>query len=196
MTKGCYTCRRRRIICDDGQPTCRKCRDAGKECLGYQKPLVWVKGGVASRGKMMGRSFDEVKKPTGQPESQPSAESQLSSVSGQDFRSFSAVEPFDVEAPSFGTHPMLETDHWDQESFNTTSNHRDFPSTAMVSHSSEDLDTTDMLHVRGDLPADYIPAPWGLVDPLVKDFSQTSRFYLFHCTVYPFSSHSHSQADI
>ncbi|KAL5340099.1 fungal-specific transcription factor domain-containing protein [Aspergillus crustosus] len=62
MSKGCYTCRRRRIICDNGLPTCRKCRDAGKECLGYQKPLVWVKGGVASRGKMMGRSFGESKK--------------------------------------------------------------------------------------------------------------------------------------
>lgn len=62
MSKGCYTCRRRRIICDNGLPTCRKCRDAGKECLGYQKPLVWVKGGVASRGKMMGRSFGDDKK--------------------------------------------------------------------------------------------------------------------------------------
>ncbi|KAL4908008.1 hypothetical protein BDW74DRAFT_189330 [Aspergillus multicolor] len=62
MSKGCYTCRRRRIICDNGLPTCRKCRDAGKECLGYQKPLVWVKGGVASRGKMMGRSFGDAKK--------------------------------------------------------------------------------------------------------------------------------------
>ncbi|KAL2793640.1 fungal-specific transcription factor domain-containing protein [Aspergillus keveii] len=62
MSKGCYTCRRRRIICDNGLPTCRKCRDAGKDCLGYQKPLVWVKGGVASRGKMMGRSFDDFKK--------------------------------------------------------------------------------------------------------------------------------------
>ncbi|KAL4810033.1 fungal-specific transcription factor domain-containing protein [Aspergillus unguis] len=61
MTKGCYTCRRRRIICDNGLPTCRKCQDAGKECLGYQKPLVWVKGGVASRGKMMGRSFGDTK---------------------------------------------------------------------------------------------------------------------------------------
>lgn len=60
MTKGCYTCRRRRIVCDNGFPTCRKCQNAGKECLGYQKPLVWVKGGVASRGKMMGLSFDNV----------------------------------------------------------------------------------------------------------------------------------------
>lgn len=62
MTKGCYTCRRRRVICDNGLPSCRKCRDAGKECLGYQKPLVWVKGGLASRGKMMGRSFDQTGK--------------------------------------------------------------------------------------------------------------------------------------
>lgn len=60
MTKGCYTCRRRRIVCDNEFPTCRKCRNAGKECLGYQKPLVWVKGGVASRGRMMGLSFDDV----------------------------------------------------------------------------------------------------------------------------------------
>ncbi|EED19872.1 C6 finger domain protein Acr-2, putative [Talaromyces stipitatus ATCC 10500] len=64
MTKGCYTCRRRRIVCDNGFPTCRKCRNAGKECLGYQKPLVWVKGGVASRGKMMGLSFDDVSGPS------------------------------------------------------------------------------------------------------------------------------------
>ncbi|KAH8695511.1 putative C6 finger domain protein Acr-2 [Talaromyces proteolyticus] len=60
MPKGCYTCRRRRIICDNRRPTCRKCHDAGKQCLGYTKPLVWVKGGVASRGKMMGLSFDDV----------------------------------------------------------------------------------------------------------------------------------------
>uniref|UniRef100_A0A093XZB8 Acriflavine sensitivity control protein acr-2 n=2 Tax=Talaromyces marneffei PM1 TaxID=1077442 RepID=A0A093XZB8_TALMA len=60
MSKGCYTCRRRRIVCDNGFPTCRKCQNAGKECLGYQKPLVWVKGGVASRGRMMGLSFDDV----------------------------------------------------------------------------------------------------------------------------------------
>ncbi|KAL4931181.1 Zn(II)2Cys6 transcription factor [Aspergillus undulatus] len=62
MSKGCYTCRRRRIICDQGLPTCRKCQNAGKECLGYQKPLIWVKGGVASRGKMMGRSFGDSQK--------------------------------------------------------------------------------------------------------------------------------------
>lgn len=81
MTKGCYTCRRRRITCDNGLPTCRKCRDAGKECLGYQKPLVWVKGGVASRGKMMGRSFNQVMPPPpAQAEQETSAESTSTSI--------------------------------------------------------------------------------------------------------------------
>lgn len=189
MTKGCYTCRRRRIICDNGQPTCRKCRDAGKECLGYQKPLVWVKGGVASRGKMMGRSFDEVKKPESEPESQPPTESRLSSMSNSNFTAFPAVESFGVDSPSFGTHLTFE------ESANPTSNHSVFSSIATDSNSLEDPDITSMAHVRRVSPACYLPAPRGLVDPLVKDFSQLSRFYLFHCMIHPFSSHSHTQTD-
>ena len=60
MPKGCYTCRRRRVKCDNNLPFCQKCQNAGIECLGYQKPLVWVKGGVASRGKMMGLTFGEI----------------------------------------------------------------------------------------------------------------------------------------
>lgn len=59
MPKGCYTCRRRRVKCDNNVPFCQKCQKTGRECLGYQKPLVWVKG-VASRGKMMGLTFDDV----------------------------------------------------------------------------------------------------------------------------------------
>jgi hypothetical protein len=59
----CWTCRRRRVQCDRVLPTCLKCKKAGKECLGYKKPLVWNKG-VASRGRLMGKTFDEVKQPT------------------------------------------------------------------------------------------------------------------------------------
>lgn len=55
----CWTCRRRRVQCDKDLPTCSKCHAAGKECLGYTKPLVWAKG-VASRGKMMGQTFAQV----------------------------------------------------------------------------------------------------------------------------------------
>lgn len=55
----CYTCRRRRVRCDRALPTCRKCAKADHECAGYKKGFRWV-GGIASRGKMMGKStFDE-----------------------------------------------------------------------------------------------------------------------------------------
>ncbi|KAI0135240.1 fungal-specific transcription factor domain-containing protein [Daldinia grandis] len=53
----CWTCRRKRLKCDGCLPTCFKCKKNGYECLGYStsKPLVWI--GLASRGKMVGRSF-------------------------------------------------------------------------------------------------------------------------------------------
>lgn len=55
----CYTCRRRRVRCDRTLPTCRKCARAEYECAGYTKGFRWV-GGIASRGRMMGRStYDE-----------------------------------------------------------------------------------------------------------------------------------------
>lgn len=56
--KKCWPCRRRRLKCDGTVPRCVKCRDNGVECT-YTKPLTWVNG-VASRGRMMGCTFDEV----------------------------------------------------------------------------------------------------------------------------------------
>ncbi|KAH8897295.1 hypothetical protein GQ53DRAFT_713044 [Thozetella sp. PMI_491] len=55
----CWTCRRRRLKCDSRLPTCFKCASANRECLGYSemRPLVW--SGLASRGKLVGRTFDE-----------------------------------------------------------------------------------------------------------------------------------------
>ncbi|CZT16634.1 uncharacterized protein RCC_02469 [Ramularia collo-cygni] len=32
---GCLTCRKRRIKCDEGHPTCRNCQKSKRECLGY-----------------------------------------------------------------------------------------------------------------------------------------------------------------
>ncbi|KAL4961694.1 Zn(II)2Cys6 transcription factor [Aspergillus stella-maris] len=52
----CHTCRRRRVKCDLGKPRCQKCYAAGVECLGYDNLILWVDG-IASRGKMMGKSF-------------------------------------------------------------------------------------------------------------------------------------------
>ena len=52
----CWTCRNRRIQCDQSGPPCAKCERAGMECFD-KRPLRWVKG-VAIRGKMQGHSYE------------------------------------------------------------------------------------------------------------------------------------------
>lgn len=48
---GCYTCERRRIVCDRGLPSCLKCTKKGFVCPGYGQRLRWV-GGAAIRGRL------------------------------------------------------------------------------------------------------------------------------------------------
>ncbi|KAF2740124.1 hypothetical protein EJ04DRAFT_425235 [Polyplosphaeria fusca] len=60
-TKPCHNCKKRRWKCDRSLPVCQKCIHSGAECLGYGKLLVWNHG-VARRGKMMGRSFEDLDK--------------------------------------------------------------------------------------------------------------------------------------
>ncbi|ORY14409.1 fungal-specific transcription factor domain-domain-containing protein [Clohesyomyces aquaticus] len=55
-TKACHNCRKRRWKCDRSLPVCQKCLSSGSECLGYGTLFVWRQG--ASRGKMMGKSFE------------------------------------------------------------------------------------------------------------------------------------------
>jgi hypothetical protein len=55
-SKACHNCRRRRLKCDRAVPSCAKCFHTGQECLGYGKLFLWNQG-VASRGKMMGKTF-------------------------------------------------------------------------------------------------------------------------------------------
>jgi hypothetical protein len=52
----CWTCRNRRIRCDQSGTPCAKCERAGVECFD-KRPLRWVKG-VAIRGKMQGHSYE------------------------------------------------------------------------------------------------------------------------------------------
>ncbi|BCR84807.1 Zn(II)2Cys6 transcription factor [Aspergillus chevalieri] len=166
VARGCYTCRRRRIICDNAQPTCQKCRDAGKECLGYQKPLVWVKGGVASRGKMMGRSFEEVTKKSP--------------------RRVGESHELSVPAPTENTNPPSTVEVLNQ-SVPNTSNQIAVPNGSDILplgssgaaqqrgknncqvSASRNTSTTDGTHI---LP--------GLVDPILKDINGLARFYIYH----------------
>ncbi|KAL5115640.1 hypothetical protein ACEQ8H_006439 [Pleosporales sp. CAS-2024a] len=55
--KACHNCRTKRWRCDRSLPSCQKCSSSGDECLGYGKLFRW-NSGVASRGKMMGKSYD------------------------------------------------------------------------------------------------------------------------------------------
>ncbi|KAE8147350.1 fungal-specific transcription factor domain-containing protein [Aspergillus avenaceus] len=54
MYNPCYTCRRRRVQCDQSGPPCKKCQKAEMECYD-KRPLRWVKG-VAIRGRLQGLS--------------------------------------------------------------------------------------------------------------------------------------------
>ncbi|KAJ5167145.1 uncharacterized protein N7482_005926 [Penicillium canariense] len=56
VSNPCYTCRNRRIQCDQSGIPCDKCKKAGLECFD-KRPFRWVKG-VAIRGKMQGRTFE------------------------------------------------------------------------------------------------------------------------------------------
>ncbi|KAJ5888171.1 hypothetical protein N7495_008212 [Penicillium taxi] len=175
MAKGCYTCRRRRIICDNGQPTCRKCHDAGKECLGYQKPLVWVKGGVASRGKMMGRSFDDVKKPTGQLTQQSFAQTESSAAKCPDFNISTIVESSSETVPDVSP----DVDAWALSPFDTAFDTVTGEESILSSNRFEEP-VNMMVHVSRGSPTEYMPTPWGLVDPLVQDLTKMTRFYIHH----------------
>ncbi|KAJ5881714.1 uncharacterized protein N7529_000386 [Penicillium soppii] len=51
--KGCWTCKKKRIQCDEIRPACTKCTSRGIICEGYEIRLRWG-AGIASRGKYSG----------------------------------------------------------------------------------------------------------------------------------------------
>lgn len=168
MTKGCYTCRRRRIVCDNGLPTCRKCRDAGKECLGYQKPLVWVKGGVASRGKMMGLSFDDVT----DLDSPTSSHGRGTSIGETGQRAGPAKLSTAQESPFVGYDERIWTEDDEYE------------------NRAETTSSSPIVRYNGDGARVHVRSPWAdspspaLIDPLFKDVHSLSRFYICHCKLH------------
>lgn len=161
MSKGCYTCRRRRIVCDNGRPTCRKCRDAGKECLGYQKPLVWVKGGVASRGKMMGLSFDDVNASQGS-----SSRASMSFYPTASSERQESLGP--AEQASCDSEPLPDSGSLQVQI-------QALSETTLAKYNNND---GALVHVRR-LPPES--PSFSLVDPLFQDIDKLSRMYISHC---------------
>ncbi|OTA36761.1 hypothetical protein BTJ68_02642 [Hortaea werneckii EXF-2000] len=46
--KGCWTCRDRRVKCDEQLPSCQVCHHARIPCAGYSVRLVWnAEAGIA-----------------------------------------------------------------------------------------------------------------------------------------------------
>lgn len=43
---GCWTCRARKVKCDEGRPVCRQCRQRGVPCGGYGVRLQWMAPGT------------------------------------------------------------------------------------------------------------------------------------------------------
>ncbi|KAF2462353.1 hypothetical protein BDY21DRAFT_418252 [Lineolata rhizophorae] len=41
-SKGCHTCRKRRVKCDETKPTCKRCEKSGYWCAGYERELQFV----------------------------------------------------------------------------------------------------------------------------------------------------------
>lgn len=51
--RGCWTCKKKRIQCDEGRPGCQRCIERGITCEGYEIRLRWG-AGIASRGRYNG----------------------------------------------------------------------------------------------------------------------------------------------
>ncbi|KAJ6000336.1 hypothetical protein N7481_000745, partial [Penicillium waksmanii] len=51
--RGCWTCKKKRIQCDEARPGCQKCITRGLTCEGYEIRLRWG-AGIASRGRYNG----------------------------------------------------------------------------------------------------------------------------------------------
>ncbi|KAK1574726.1 fungal-specific transcription factor domain-containing protein [Colletotrichum navitas] len=155
-TKPCHNCRRRRWRCDRSYPRCHKCTTGGHECLGYGKLFRWTEG-VASRGKLAGKTTITFSADTATTATTPSRASTL--------------EPSSVSATPSAS-PSASTSVPDRHHYH----HHDSPTSA------EDCSTA--LVVSNVRPAgiETQSAPWTLVDPLFQGVEHHYRHYLSYFT--------------
>ncbi|OAL44522.1 hypothetical protein IQ07DRAFT_242054 [Pyrenochaeta sp. DS3sAY3a] len=146
-TKACHNCRKRRWRCDRSLPSCQKCLSAGTECLGYGKLFVWNRG-VASRGKMMGKGYEE----------------RMQVVHQVGNKTDREAKTHDMPAL------VWEPEHTPQQHLASNSHNED--------ESSGDDSPPMPLQPDEEETAVVVQRP--LVDPLVNDLDQHSRYYLYH----------------
>lgn len=179
-TVDCYTCRRRRVRCDRVLPGCAKCARTQLDCLGYKKPLVWNKG-VASRGKMMGKTF-----PVPTP---PKSQSQLQSHFGREKISKSRrIVRYDpaqraVVGDIAGTSPIEAGNSEEEEDVyrggvegETWSEREMSPYASSNGDSSPDLSSESMVL------SNNIKYSLSFIKPsFLVDLDTTDRYYLDYC---------------
>ncbi|KUJ21359.1 uncharacterized protein LY89DRAFT_577473 [Mollisia scopiformis] len=149
--KACHNCRRRRLRCDRSLPQCYKCTSTGQDCLGYQALLFW-NNGVASRGKMSGMTFEDMKQ----------REVKKERLSPESLSSTSSPPSSNIELESVG---------------NISGGASKLTPQPLLDHSSQLL-----VAKRKFPFADDIALPLGrhLTDPFLQDLNQDARFYISH----------------
>lgn len=136
----------------------------------------------------MGRSFDDPEKQPSNPNNQEVAVTHDVGSKSSGLGVFSTTESqglTDAESQSSRTRPNPETDGWAGCVLDVDNQFSDVEP-AQLRFDSPEAQEMAVVHLpRNAPPSDYIPTPWGLVDPLLKDLSQVSRCYIHHCKLYP-----------
>ena len=95
-TEDCFTCRKRKTQCDRRRPYCTQCIELGKECSGYRTTLTWGVG-VASRGKLRGKSLPVANSPKASAPVQKQSADITSPTLANSVRSASTISEVDVK---------------------------------------------------------------------------------------------------
>merc|ERR1712000_452120 len=78
-SRGCNTCRQRKVKCDERLPTCQRCEDSGRTCLGYTQLLVFVNM-VTGEPNTVGTYNDKGNKALLAPERSDSSSTDVSTI--------------------------------------------------------------------------------------------------------------------
>ncbi|RAK97575.1 Zn(II)2Cys6 transcription factor [Aspergillus ibericus CBS 121593] len=110
MENPCYTCRRRRIRCDQSGSPCAKCTNSGLQCFA-SRPLRWV-AGVAIRGKMRGVSFESAdgRNESGPKDGHPALGAESALTVGPPERDVIPMKPVISVPPSIGDFAVSDLD--------------------------------------------------------------------------------------
>ncbi|KAI0489742.1 hypothetical protein F4859DRAFT_165063 [Xylaria cf. heliscus] len=95
---GCLTCRKRRIKCDEGKPTCNNCLKSKRQCEGYNQRVIFKD----PLGTFAGAPYGPIQYPAPSPEALV-REQQLSAAQRSSSQSLQIIAP---KPPTAGYHQL------------------------------------------------------------------------------------------